>query len=145
MGTSCISWWIVCSFYRTQEGDASARKTIKRERERSSTLADLHTSFGTPKASNQKSRLFSRGKKKEDKKLQTILPSQPAPLKRREFPCLVGKKNKEKIKGKNKNTSWPNFVTTRKTLHRQRIQTSHARWSASNSSSDIVRNCHDVG
>ncbi|KAI9562044.1 hypothetical protein GHT06_013009 [Daphnia sinensis] len=63
-----------------KETPVPAERARERDRERwSSTLADLHTSFGTPKASNQKSRLFLEGKNKEDKKLQTILPSQPAP------------------------------------------------------------------
>lgn len=53
-----------------------AERARERDRERwSSTLADLHTSFGTPKASNQQSRLFLEGKIKRTRNYRLFYPA----------------------------------------------------------------------
>ena len=61
---NCMFFFFIGHRKETPVPAKRARNKRERERERSSTLADLHTSFGTPKASNQKSRLFLEGKKR---------------------------------------------------------------------------------
>lgn len=90
-----------------------AERARERDRERwSSTLADLHTSFGTPKASNQQSRLFLEGKIKRTRNYRLFY---PANLHREaQRISLFGWEKKKKIQKRKEKTSWPKFVTSRK-------------------------------